>query len=562
MALKKYDWLLAIISIAFCASSFGNGANDIANSYASSVAARTLTMPQVGVLAAITEFVGAVALGKRVTSTIKNGIISIKRFEGNPGALILAMTCAEVGSASWLLIATRLGFPVSTTQTVVGALIGVGFASQSSIKWEWDSGSVSQVAASWAIAPAIAGCLAAIIFATIKYSVLERRESLKWAMRLIPLYLAVTAGILALFIVIEAPTAPSLEKFGAGKAVGIILGVFFGVLAIAYIFFLPYFHRRLIKNDARLKWWHIPLGPTLWRDDPWIYLPARADGEVVIDYYEGGNRSETTSQTDSATVSHKEENSLKGDLKGDSTALEANPTVIRRRKPHVEPEERFLAPTANLPLYNPRRLWSITKFFLLQGVTRECVTFTSAHVQATHALVARYDNRVEHLWTYAQVASAMLMSIAHGSNDVSNAVGPWASAYATYQASAVKTKSPTPDWIFVIAGLLLGTGFWFFGFHIIRSLGNRITQLSPTRGYSMELGAATTVLLASRLGLPVSTTQCLTGACLGVALMNYKLGAVNWRQIAFILLGWILTLPGAGLIAGVLAVMALNTPHF
>ncbi len=562
MALKKYDWLLAIISIAFCASSFGNGANDIANSYASSVAARTLTMPQVGVLAAITEFVGAVALGKRVTSTIKNGIISIKRFEGNPGALILAMTCAEVGSASWLLIATRLGFPVSTTQTVVGALIGVGFASQSSIKWEWDSGSVSQVAASWAIAPAIAGCLAAIIFATIKYSVLERRESLKWAMRLIPLYLAVTAGILALFIVIEAPTAPSLEKFGAGKAVGIILGVFFGMLAIAYIFFLPYFHRRLIKNDARLKWWHIPLGPTLWRDDPWIYLPARADGEVVIDYYEGGNPSETTSQTDSATVSHKEENSLKGDLKGDSTALEANPTVIRRRKPHVEPEERFLAPTANLPLYNPRRLWSITKFFLLQGVTRECVTFTSAHVQATHALVARYDNRVEHLWTYAQVASAMLMSIAHGSNDVSNAVGPWASAYATYQASAVKTKSPTPDWIFVIAGLLLGTGFWFFGFHIIRSLGNRITQLSPTRGYSMELGAATTVLLASRLGLPVSTTQCLTGACLGVALMNYKLGAVNWRQIAFILLGWILTLPGAGLIAGVLAVMALNTPHF
>ncbi len=562
MALKKYDWLLAIISIAFCASSFGNGANDIANSYASSVAARTLTMPQVGVLAAITEFVGAVALGKRVTSTIKNGIISIKRFEGSPGALILAMTCAEVGSASWLLIATRLGFPVSTTQTVVGALIGVGFASQSSIKWEWDSGSVSQVAASWAIAPAIAGCLAAIIFATIKYSVLERRESLKWAMRLIPLYLAVTAGILALFIVIEAPTAPSLEKFGAGKAVGIILGVFFGMLAIAYIFFLPYFHRRLIKNDARLKWWHIPLGPTLWRDDPWIYLPARADGEVVIDYYEGGNPSETTSQTDSATVSHKEENSMKGDLKGDSTALEANPTVIRRRKPHVEPEERFLAPTANLPLYNPRRLWSITKFFLLQGVTRECVTFTSAHVQATHALVARYDNRVEHLWTYAQVASAMLMSIAHGSNDVSNAVGPWASAYATYQASAVKTKSPTPDWIFVIAGLLLGTGFWFFGFHIIRSLGNRITQLSPTRGYSMELGAATTVLLASRLGLPVSTTQCLTGACLGVALMNYKLGAVNWRQIAFILLGWILTLPGAGLIAGVLAVMALNTPHF
>ena len=73
----------------------------------------------------------------------------------------------------------------------------------------------------------------------------------------------------------------------------------------------------------------------------------------------------------------------------------------------------------------------------------------------------------------------------------------------------------------------------------MRAMGNKITQMSPTRGYSIELGAAITVLLASRLGLPVSTTQCLTGASLGVALMNYDLGAVNWRQLAFIFMGWV-----------------------
>jgi len=78
----------------------------------------------------------------------------------------------------------------------------------------------------------------------------------------------------------------------------------------------------------------------------------------------------------------------------------------------------------------------------------------------------------------------------------------------------------------------------------------------------MELGAAITVLLASRLGLPVSTTQCLTGATVGVALMNYDLGAVNWRQVLFIFSGWVLTLPIAGLISGILMVMALNAPHF
>jgi hypothetical protein len=83
----------------------------------------------------------------------------------------------------------------------------------------------------------------------------------------------------------------------------------------------------------------------------------------------------------------------------------------------------------------------------------------------------------------------------------------------------------------------------FYGYHIVRALGNKITQMSPTRGFSVELGAAVTVLLASRLGLPVSTTQCLTGSAVGVALMNYDLGAVNWRQLAFIFSGWVSSLP-------------------
>ncbi|KAL9100988.1 MAG: hypothetical protein Q9163_003710 [Psora crenata] len=560
-ATAKYDWILAIITIAFCCSAFGNGANDVANSYASSVAARTLSMPQVGILSVITEFVGAVALGNRVTKTIKNSIISISPFKGKPGVLMLAMSCAEVGSATWLIVATRLGFPVSTTQTIVGALVGVGLAAEAEIKWGWDEGSVSQVAASWAIAPAIAAAFAAVLFGSLKYLVLERRDPLKWAMRLIPAYLAFTASMLALFIIIEVPNAPSLEDFGAGKAAGIILGCFFGMLAIAYGFFMPYFHRRLIKNDARLKWWHIPLGPTLWKDNPWLYLPADPEGDIVVDHYEGAYITDTESDN-SQLAANSSDKDLKG-VPADTTALETGHKEpgLRLRK-RLEPEERFLAPTKHLPVLHPSRLWSITKYILLQGVTRDCVTHGDMRVHKTHALAIRYDNKVEHLWTYAQVASAMIMSIAHGSNDVSNAVGPWSAAYATYRAGVVDTSSRTPVWSLVVAGFLLGAGFWVFGYHIIRSIGNRITQLSPTRGFSMELGAAITVLLASRLGLPVSTTQCLCGACLGVALMNYNLGAVNWRQMLFILSGWILTLPIAGLIAGLFMLIALNTPHF
>ncbi|KAL4914342.1 phosphate transporter [Aspergillus aurantiobrunneus] len=562
----RYDWILAITSIAFVFSAASNGANDVANSYATSVAARTLKMWHVGILAAITEFVGAVALGDRVTDTIKSSIITPDRFEGNPGTFMLAMGCAEVGSAAWLTTATFLGWPVSTTQSIIGALVGVGFASQADITWEWTSGSVSQTAASWGIAPGIACGFAAIIFGTLKYSVLEREDPFKWGLRLIPWYIALTGGILALFITIEAPTAPSLEEFGAGKATGIILGCFFGCLLVGYVFFMPYFHRRLVRKDPRVRFYHVPLGPLLWTENPPLYCPRQGEWAITNHYEDafgnvraGGH--ETHPQADAA-AHHDEKNLPKdSDLERNPDSASSSPE-IQPKKHIVEPEERFLDPVRDLSWANPAKWWGYLKFGLLQGVTRDVITHDSQLLRDIHARARRYDDRVEHMWTYCQAVSAMMMSIAHGSNDVANAVGPWAGSYHTFNSGEVNTEANTPVWFLVIAGLLLGGGFWFYGFHIIRALGNKITQMSPTRGFATELGAATTVLLASRLGLPVSTTQCLTGAAVGVALMNYDLAAINWRQIAFIFSGWVLTLPCAGLISGLLCVMALNAPHF
>lgn len=583
--MQQYVWLIAVISIAFCASSFGNGANDVANAYATSVAARTLEMWQVGILAMCTEFVGAVALGSGVTSTIKNNIMDLDRFADAPSTLILAMTCAEIGSAAWLLIATKVGFPVSTTQTIVGAMIGVGLAAESSISWGWSKGSVSQIAASWLIAPLIACGFSAILFLTLKFSVLDRQDSFKWAMRLIPFYLAFTGAVLALFIVIELPDAESLEEFGAGKVVGIVLGVFAGVLAIAYTFFVPYFHRRLVLKDARVKVWHLPMGPLLLKESIPLYLPGNKgvrEGEYVTDHYasqhvEVVNDATVSDQSSIAREKALNQEKVNNDLNNeadipiipvnpeakvaDSSALEAGPNITRRLRV-IEPEERFLAPTAHLPIYNSSRIWSWTKYVLLQGVTRDCVTHSSSELAKTHALAKQYDNRVEHLWTYAQVASAMMMSIAHGSNDVANAVGPWVGAYTTFQDGFVSAKADTPIWLLVIAGFLLGLGFWFMGWKIVQALGNKITQMSPTRGFSVELGAAITVLLASRLALPVSTTQCLTGAVMGVSLCNFTLGATNWKQLGYIFIGWIMTLPAAGLMAGLLMLICLNTPSF
>ncbi|XP_014559042.1 hypothetical protein COCVIDRAFT_13989 [Bipolaris victoriae FI3] len=574
-ALKKYNWILAITTIAFVFSSASNGANDVANSYATSVAARTLKMWQAGVLASFTEFFGAVALGARVTGTIKGGIFDLETFKPAPATLMLAMGCAEVGSATFLTIATFMGMPVSTTQTVVGALAGAGIAAQSPLSWGWKKGSISQIAASWVIAPFISAAFSAALFLTVKFGVLHRKDPLKWGLRLIPFYLAFTAGILALFIIDEIPNGKSLEEMGPGMACGIILGVFAAVLAIAFIFFVPYFHRRLVKGDARMRVWHIPLGPLLYRENPPIYFPGKGD-QIVTDYYA------KAAPADSLAIQDK----LKGEKEtarpnssdnqpagnGDSIDVEragrglSNPLppsegpIVHLIPATPEPEERWLEPVKHMPFYSPKKIANWTKFILLQGVSRDVVS--QKDLGAIHARAIVYDNRVEHLWTYAQVASAMMMSIAHGSNDVANAVGPWVGSYNTYTTGTVTKEADTPIWILIVAGLLLGLGFWFYGYHIIRALGNKITQVSPTRGFSMELGAAITVLLASRLALPVSTTQCLTGATIGVALCNFDMKAVNWKQVGFIFSGWIITLPAAGMISGLMMAMALNTPHF
>ncbi|KAL8307031.1 hypothetical protein RB593_005770 [Gaeumannomyces tritici] len=570
--LEQYSWIIGLITIALCASSFGNGANDVANAYANSVAARTMTMPQVGILTMFTEFFGAVALGSRVTGTIKNNVIDLGRFQASPSVLILAMGCVEMASASFLLVATKLGFPVSTTQTVIGALVGAGIAANSQISWGWKKGSVSQIAASWVVAPCTAAAISAALFGTLKFAVLERKNSFEKAMRAIRFYLAFTASMLALFITVEAPGAPSPEDLGAVTAVGIVLGVFVGVLALSYIFFVPYAHRRLVMEDPRIRARHMILGPLLRKENPPIFWPAKGD-EIVVDHY--ATAEPTADNTASAKVQPSGADLEKANPAGTDNSSsngaddlergqqqQADTARVQRYKRKPEPEERFLGPTAHLPMYKPQRLWSYATYWFLQGVTRDCVTHAASELEAVHGRAHRYDNRVEHLWTYAQIPSAMMMSIAHGSNDVANAVGPWVAAYQTYQTGLVSEDTDTPIWILIVAGFLLGFGFWCMGHHIVSAMGNRLTQLSPTRGFSMELGAAITVLMASRLALPISTTQTLMGAVCGVGLMNMDAGAVNWRQIGKIALGWILTLPCAGLLSGLMFAMALNTPHF
>lgn len=313
------------------------------------------------------------------------------------------------------------------------------------------------------------------------------------------------------------------------------------------------------------------MGPLLWKDNYTLYFPGNEDAPVTVDYYS----SEFTGSPESNS-----DESLKHPAKFDNEKTAGSASAASLPEPAIPSNGDTITndnsigntdgPTRGAPLKlveplpwaHPKRLWATVKLVFTYGITREVVAHQSRGLEDVHRRAPVYENKVEHLWTTAQVCTAMLMSIAHGANDVSNAIGPFTTEYATWNSGVTSAKTDTPTWIKAVGGLGLGFGFWTFGYHIMRSLGNRITKHTPTRGYSMELAAAITVLLASNLGLPVSTTQCITGAIIGVALTNGDLKSINWKQLGKIFFGWVLTVPCAGLVSGLIMGMALNVPHW
>jgi len=156
---------------------------------------------------------------------------------------------------------------------------------------------------------------------------------------------------------------------------------------------------------------------------------------------------------------------------------------------------------------------------------------------------------VEKVFTYLQIMSACFVAFAHGANDVANAIGPLAAVFALARGGteALVAKTPVPIWILGLggAGIVVGLSMW--GWRVIETIGKKITELTPTRGFAAEFAAATTIVLASRLSIPISTTHTLVGGVLGVGLAR-GLDSLNFRAIREIVTSWIVTLPaGAGM---------------
>ena len=187
---------LALAAVFGLFMAWGIGANDVANAMATSVGARAITVKQALIIAAIFEFTGAVLAGGEVTSTIRKGIVDQSMIADSPELLIFGMLASLLAAGTWLLIASRMGWPVSTTHSIVGAIIGfavigIGFES---VKWD----QVSSIAMSWIASPLISGVFAFIIFNSVQRLILSRPDPLERARRYVPMYIFATVFLLSL----------------------------------------------------------------------------------------------------------------------------------------------------------------------------------------------------------------------------------------------------------------------------------------------------------------------------------------------------------------------------
>ncbi|CAI4056203.1 Pho89p SKDI_02G4020 [Saccharomyces kudriavzevii IFO 1802] len=567
MALHQFDYIFAIAMLFAFLDAFNIGANDVANSFASSISSRSLKYWQAMILAGICEFLGAVLAGARVSGTIKNNIIDSSIFTNDPAVLMLTMTSALIGSSCWLTFATVIGMPVSTTHSIVGGTIGAGIAAGGArgVVWGWSG--VSQIIASWFIAPILAGIIAAIVFSISRFSVLEVRSlerSIKNALLLVGVLVFATFSILTMLIVWKGSPNLHLDDLsGTETAVSIVLT---GAIAsvIYFIFFYPFYRRKVLDQDWTLKLIDIFRGPSFYLKSTDDIPPMPEGHQLTIDYYEGRRDLGTAVEVED------EENKSASNC-NDSVKNKEDIQEVDLVRTETEPETKLTTKQYWWSLLKqgpkkwPRLFWLVISHGWTQDVIHAQVNdkdMLSGDLKGMYKRSKFYDNRVEYIYSVLQAITAATMSFAHGANDVANATGPLSAVYEIWKTNTTAAKSEVPVWVLAYGGVALVIGCWTYGYNIIKNLGNKMILQSPSRGFSIELAAAITTVMATQLGIPTSTTQIAVGGIVAVGLCNKDFKSVNWRMVAWCYSGWFLTLPIAGLIAGIINGIILNAPRF
>lgn len=595
--LDQYTYVFVIGTLFAMLDAFNNGANDVANAWATSVSSRSISYRQAMIFGTIFEMLGAITVGARTADTIKNGIIPNSAFQGNAGVQMLAFTCALAAASSWVMWCTKHSAHVSSTYSLISAVAGVGVATvgASEVQWGWNKGKgLGAIFAGLGMAPAISAGFGATIFMLIKLVVHMRKNPVPWAVWTSPFFFLIAGTICTLSIVYKGSPNLGLNKKPDWYVASVTMGTGFGVALLAALVFVPYVHAKIIRRDASVKWYHCLQGPLLFR------RPAVAEAEraVVPNYavvQEDEDEIDTTHTAPGSVSGTSTPSEKQADREKDVVASETKQLTYKELQEQGDAKLRAKLLKKRGPLGwamrtlrdNPmgagqiyelhnmkmlmKRIPAMITVGLLYGLhydihaaqTGHAGTPEGARMERVYANAEKYPNEVEHTYSFVQVLTACTASFAHGANDIGNSVGPWAVIYSAWSTGeAAASKAPVPIWQLAVLSATISLGLITYGYNIMKVMGNKITYHSPSRGCSMEMGAAVTVLVFSQFSLPVSTSMCITGATVGVGLCNGTLKAVNFQRVGLLVIAWIATIPIAGTLGGILMGLFLNAPHF
>ncbi|KAG0557498.1 hypothetical protein M758_11G131600 [Ceratodon purpureus] len=504
--LPEYLWFVVIGAFVAFGFGWGNGANDLANGFATSVGSRTLTMKQAVLIAIVFDFLGAMLLGRVVTNTIANGVADINSFSANPEVYAYGMICACAAGTFWIAVASRLGVNVSGTHFIVASIVSFGLVwdgSEAIIWTERDrSGAafpykgVITIVVSWVFSPILTAACAAILFGVVRTLVLRRKN----------------AYVLAFW------TLPPI--------------VFATTFINMYFIFSKGIKKQLTADKKQ------------WTDDKsaWVSAVIAACAFVLT----------------AVVIAPLLKRHCDSRFDSNGNMITQTPADIEG-KGDINPEDGDKAVPVNQNNLQKwgSKAWKAATYGL--NVDIHDVVKTSATVGAIHESAEVFEPRVEYAFMYLQVFSAICVIFAHGAGEVGYAAGPMSTILHVYREGKLSKGQVPSLWVIFFGAVALVVGLATYGYHTMRAMGVKLAKLTPTRGFAAELATALTVTVASQYGLPQSGSLCIVGAVVGVGIMEGRTG-VNWKQFGLQVSCWVGSVIVVGLTTALLFSLGVYTP--
>lgn len=582
-SIANYEWMVVVSLILAFLMAWGIGANDVANAFATSVGAGSISLPVACVIAAVMEFSGALLLGGSVTDTVRKKVINVELFDPNetvgaengPEMLMTGFLLALIAATFWLVTATYFSLPVSTTHSIIGALIGVGLAYRGSEAVVWMSDGegfkrlkgVVGVIISWVVSPVLSGFIAVLFFLIVRTLVLRRADPFKNGLIFMPFFYGITLSMAVFFIVYKGDKRFDLsEKLGTGGA----LGVAFGAGAVLAIFTAVVI-TPLAKKSVE-KWEQRELEK---EKNPDAFIKEEAKGKGITDALSkvGVNLSIEEELDDDVVRMHDSVEKFDPKTERLFTWVQVFTAGVDAFAHGANDVANAIAPFSSVfQLHkNGGVITSRAKSSKFSEDTKlGDVQYTTKDEIPTHETYCGRINDVDYfkckdepVFPFRVQGPGTRRTLTKYNDKLDPDGEGVCFPGSCYPRNYAKYKSQKQDvelWILALGGIGIVVGLAMWGYRIILAIGVKLTKLTPSRGFSIEIGAAITVLIASEIGLPVSTTHCQVGATMGVGLVEGKASTVNWKQFLMICAGWVFTVVFTGALSAILYLVVTSSP--